>query len=111
MLSVFEGFMNRIYLVLSMFTDSLLALNQSLRFVSSVFTVEKTNFKLDPEKKILVSSAKRTKLKNLEDKWMSLIYKRNSRGPSIEPCGTPQLITSNYVQVKSYDTHCLRFCR
>ena len=43
---------------------------------------------------ILVSSANNTEKQNSETLAKSLIYNKNSMGPNIEPCGTPQLIFS-----------------
>ena len=43
---------------------------------------------------ILVSSANNTEKQNFETLAKSLIYNKNSMGPNIEPCGTPQLFFS-----------------
>uniref|UniRef100_A0A8C6TWP6 Si:dkey-194e6.1 n=1 Tax=Neogobius melanostomus TaxID=47308 RepID=A0A8C6TWP6_9GOBI len=44
---------------------------------------------------IVVSSAKRTSLSFLETKYKSLIYNKNSLGPSTDPWGTPHTRVSH----------------
>ena len=43
------------------------------------------------EKRTLELSANSINLSKLDESWMSLIYKRKSKGPRIEPCGRPHL--------------------
>ena len=44
-----------------------------------------------PWTNMLVSSANNMKVPRLEAFDMSFMYKRNSKGPNTEPCGTPNL--------------------
>ena len=44
------------------------------------------------ERNMLVSSANKIHFKTLETLDISFMYKRNKRGPSIDPRGTPHLI-------------------
>ena len=82
-------------LVLDVFKESLFALNHSEIFSSSEFTFENNVLMFLPEKKRFVSSANRMNLRIAEEKHKSFIYTRNSNGPNIDPCGTPQLIHFN----------------
>ena len=52
---------------------------------------------------ILESSANNTEKQNSETFVKSMIYSKNSIGPNIEPCGTPQLI----FHVMTCDYHML----
>ena len=74
--------------VFVMFRDNLFIQSQSYNFLSSVFIFFSKSFKLSDS---IVSSAKRKKLSFLEMLGRSLIYIRNNRGSSTEPCGTPHV--------------------
>ena len=49
----------------------------------------------------VVSSAN-NKAKNFEESCRSLIYKIKSRGPKMEPCGTPNVMFSSVQHVYVY---------
>jgi len=84
---------NNIKLVFFTFKDSLLAQNQSDSLTSSALTVRDKSIKFLLEKNKFVSSANIMNCKIDDDLTMSFIYNRNNNGPSIEPCGTPHLIS------------------
>ena len=63
----------RIKLVLLWFKESLLALNQEETELSSVLKVSNREVRFGLEWKIVVSSAKRVKLRIEEEKWRSLM--------------------------------------
>ena len=66
-------------------------------FIILLFTVFENSWESEPMMVILVSSAKRIGLDVSEmDFGRSLIYYKKSKGPSMEPCGTPSL-TAFYV--------------
>ena len=45
---------------------------------------------------MLVASAKKIIIINVDTSHMSFMYKINSTGPRIDPCGTPHLIFFSY---------------
>lgn len=75
-----------------MFRDSLFSLNQFDILVNSLLINNSSAMGSLCEKIIFVSSAKIIKWEVSEHLGRSLIYKRNKRGPRIDPCGTPQVI-------------------
>ena len=85
-----SDFLNNIYLVLLIFSVSLLALNQSDILLSSKFAVSYNVSMSEEEICNVVSSAKSRVKSKLDEFAKSLMSKRNSMGPKIEPCGTPQ---------------------
>ena len=85
-----SGFLNNIYLVLLIFSVSLLALNQSDILLSSKFAVSYNVSMSEEEICNVVSSAKSRVKSKLHEFAKSLMSKRNSIGPKIELCGTPQ---------------------
>ena len=44
--------------------------------------------------------------RNLEESGRSFMYSKNRRGPSIEPCGTPSVISSSELDPFPTDTNC-----
>ena len=57
--------------------------------------------------KILVSSAKAATFESTMEEGRSLVYKRKSSGPRMEPCGTPD-ITGSAVDVAPRISVCCR---
>ena len=63
-------------------------------------------------REIFVSSAKRQIfVPVLIPELISLINRRNSKGPSIDPCGTPELTGKGSEKIFSSRTRCSRFLR
>ena len=81
--------------VLSMLSDSLLALIQDWTFLSSLFKVLTRVWGLRCERNKFESSAKHMNESNCDEFWRSLIYKINKRGPRREPWGSPHEIDLN----------------
>ena len=48
---------------------------------------------------------------SLAELLKSFIYRRNSNGPSTDPCGTPQVIVSSSDLSLKTDTNCFLFDR
>ena len=71
--------------------ESLLALNQSVFFCSSFLIITSLLPRSLWKYSIVVSSANKTKFNIVEVFIISSTYKTNNNGPSIEPCGTPQV--------------------
>jgi hypothetical protein len=77
--------LNTIQLVFDMLSDNLFDLNQSFVLISSSFAIE-ISWSYDAlDRNALVSSANRINLNILVELGRSLMYIKNSRGPSIEP--------------------------
>ena len=66
--------------------------NHLFKLHNSEFNKHSTSRQFFPVQKIFVSSANKTNFNNLDVLQRSLIYNRNSIGPKIYPCGTPQVI-------------------
>ena len=84
---------NRIYFVLVGFTESWLALNQSVRLFRSEFTCSYNTLRFVPLRYIwLCHRRKATNIDLQYDKGLgiSLEYNMNKRGPRTDPCGTPK---------------------
>ena len=64
-----------------------------------------------PEKSTLVSSANKVNLRRFEELDMSLMYKINSRGPKMLPCGIPHVTALWFDEVLMCSTNCLRLVR
>ena len=108
--SVFKCFLpNTIKLVLLIFKDNLLAANQVWNLFNSSETVLHKSFILSAVQKILVSSANIIRSVTFEILHISLIYRINNFGPSIEPCGTPHITSCNSDFIPLKLTNCLRF--
>ena len=75
--------------VLDALIDNLLALSHFTTLFISFCTVLDKVLKHEFEEKAFVSSAYNTKERISLQFSMSLMYRRNSNGPRIEPCGTP----------------------
>ena len=92
--------------VLLTLRESLFARSQSYNNYNSLFMVFLITSGSLWEKSRLVSSAKWWTIHFLSALCMSLMYIRKSRGPRIDPCGTPQFI-SRYFDSKPLDfVHC-----
>ena len=78
--------------VLPRWSDNLLSINQSFTDFSSELKVAWISTISFPEASKTESSAYNNSL-HLTAANMSVMYKRNNRGPSIEPCGMPQVIS------------------
>jgi len=83
--------LNKIVLVLDRFNVSLFFCNQLNTLFISILVFFSKLLGLVSEISDGVSSAKILQ-KKLEDSGRSLIYNKNSTGPRVEPCGTPQVI-------------------
>ena len=83
------------------FSDSLFAENHSLTLINSSLTVLNNMFKLLCSKKKLISSVNIIGTSTFEELGRSFTYNKNSNGPSIEACGTPQLISFFSVSADS----------
>ena len=92
-LASFRCLRNNTKWVLSVFKVSLLALNQSMIFIISLFIVLTNSLGLSPDIKRFESSANKILNKTLETFARSLMYKRKRSGPKIDPCGIPQVIS------------------
>lgn len=77
-------------LVFLIFRDNSFDLNQIDNLRSSSFNTLKIASESLCEKNTLVSSANKILDSLSETLGRSLIYIKNSKGPRIEPCGTPQ---------------------
>ena len=74
------------------FSDSLFILNHSITFVISVFINLIRSSGFFPDRNIFESSAKNRENITSETFARSFIYNRNSKGPKMDPCGTPYVI-------------------
>ena len=82
--------MNSVFLLL---TVSLLADSHLWTFSISLLKLISVSWALCPLRVILVSSANNVALVNSKQFGRSLMYKRNKMEPSLEPRGTPHLIS------------------
>ena len=93
-------------LVFPTFSDSVFAENHSLTLINLSLTVLNNVFMLLCLKE-LVSSAKIIGTNTFEELGRSFTYNKNNNGPSIEPCGTPHLISFFTVSANSVSfTYC-----
>ena len=105
-LASFRCLRNNTKWVLSVFKVSLLALNQSMTFIISVFIVLTRSLGSSPDIERFESSANKILNKTLETFARSLMYKRKRSGPKIDPCGIPQVILLSSEFVPAYSTYC-----
>src|ERR1043165_1836489 len=109
--SVFFWEQNKMKLVFTRFSDNLLALNHSPTNFSSILIVF-TSTSIDLfDMNTLVSSANMIKWRSDEAFEISFTYIKNSRGPNIEPCGTPHVMSEICEICPLYGTHCLLFLK
>ena len=80
--------------VLPVFKVNLLAYNQSLTWDRSVFNLRSISAGVFPAQDRFVSSANMEACVYLRHIGRSFIYGENSKGPKLEPCGTPHLTVS-----------------
>ena len=64
-----------------------------------------------PSIKQLVSSANKIYVRRVDTLHKSLTYGKNSDGPRIEPCGTPQALGKKPVSVPLKHTYCFLFSK
>ena len=102
---------NIIYDVFVIFSDNKLALNHSEIIWSSSFICLSRTSKDLPVINRFVSSANMMVWRSGDAKLRSLMYKRNSNGPRIEPCGTPQVIRSQFDSLRPIITYCRLFVK
>ena len=88
------------------FRDNLLHCNHSWTLVNSSLITVAIFCGFFPVKNILVSSANNIDMLAPDTVDKSLTYIKKSNGPSIEPCGTPQLIFSVLDLLPLYVTYC-----
>ena len=88
-------------LVFPTFSDNLFAENHSLILINSSLTVLNNVFMLLSSKKKLVLSANIIGTSTFEELGRSFTCNKNSNGSSIEPCGTPHLISFFNVSADS----------
>ena len=97
-----------------MFIDSLLIINHSFIFMSSLFIESHNSMSLLLSVnlfRVLVSSAYMMKSNSSLACGKSFIYKIKRRGPKIEPCGTPVCIGKMLAFKSSISIYCFRLVR
>ena len=109
---------NVIYLDLLVFINSLLIVNHSFIFMSSLYFIESHNsmslllsVNLFRVLDRVVSSAYMMKSKSLLACGKSFIYKIKRRGPKIDPCGTPVCLGKMLDFKSSISVYCFRLVR
>ena len=108
---------NVIYLDLLVFIDSLLIVNHSFIFMSSLFIESHNSMSLLLSVNLfrvldrVVSSAYMMKSKSLLACGKSFIYQIKRRGPKIDPCGTPVCIGKMLDFKSSISVYCFRLVR
>ena len=95
-----------IKLVFSMLRDNLLHLNQVDTLGNSWLSVRTKVCNLSWEQTIFVSSANKIKDRKGLELIISLMYNRKSKGPKIDPCGTPQFIDKRLNDMPLKSTYC-----
>ena len=80
-------------IALAIFRDKLLIENNNCcNLYSSLHAIFSSCFISLAEQRMFVSSANKINFTSLETLHMSLMYRINILGPSIDPCGTPHVI-------------------
>ena len=100
-----------VYLVLSLFRNSLFALNHLKTLFSSKLAVWKSSFMLLCEKNRFVSSANIMGSNILDTLHKSFTYIMKRSGPKIDPWGTPQIISRLDVFIAPVCINCFLFER
>ena len=85
---------------------SLFSVSHSWTLANSSFINNSYSSKSLPGQKRLVSSANKIVDKLLVELLRSLMYIKNSNGPRIDPCGTPQVIIFSVDLMLLYLTIC-----
>ena len=98
---------NSINLVLSGCRTSLLTRKNSQIFRNSILAIAINSLIFVCVNSSVVSSAN-SKERNFEDKRRSLMYKINSEGPKIEPCGTPNVMFYSGLELLFIVKNCFR---
>ena len=80
------------YCVFVVLSVNLLACNQIFKLINSRFIKRKASETISDSTITVVSSANKIYVKDSEMLDKSLIYSINSKGPSIDPWGTPHYI-------------------
>ena len=104
-------FWNNVCLVFFTFNDNLLPMNQRLIFSSSIFTIEKKCCVIVAQKKEVCVISKHDGIIQFRNVWKIIYINQNSKGPNIEPRGTPQVMSTKAVVLQSYIMFCFRFLR
>ena len=85
---------NNIIFVFYMFKESLFISKHSFSLFSSVAVSVRSSFWLLPEARMVVSSANKINFSFVDTKHRSLIYKKKTLGPKIDPWDTPHVLFS-----------------
>ena len=104
----FDDLWKKENLVFWTFNDNLLALNQLLTLVSSLFIFSNKMLMSLCEKKRFVSSANMIGFSTFEVWCKSFTYNRNNKGPKMDPWGTPHVTVTFLVELCSKETNCCR---
>ena len=98
---------NIVKLVFETFKVSLLVINHSCSFLSSLFIIVSIKSKSSASTYMFVLSANKMMQSNrFETFRKSFIYSRNSNGPRTDPWGTPHDISSVFEFILLKDTNC-----
>ena len=91
-ISLFPLGLNSKEYALSIFKDSMLAFSHCMILPSSFFAIAVGSCRVYELKNNVVSSANRIEERIFDTDAISLMYNTNNNGPSMDPCGTPQVI-------------------
>ena len=86
-------------------------MNQRLIFSSSIFTIEKKCCVIVAQKKEVCVISKHDGIKQFRNVWKIIYINQNSKGSNIEPCATPQVMSTKAVVLQSYIMFCFRLLR
>ena len=103
-------FLKSMNLVFITWSVSLFEANQVAAFPSSSFVLLNRSLKLGPEDRKVVSSAN-SNVNRLDAAGRSFMKRRNNKGPSTEPCGTPHVIVWLLELTPLICTNCFLFVR
>ena len=84
--------------------DNLLTLNHISSNSSSLLTTHAVSIIFLVEQSMIVSSANKI-LRNVDTSHVSFMYKINTTGPRIDPCGTPYLIFFSFQLLLLWHTY------
>ena len=107
---LFERWWNNNHLVLSTFRDNWFDINHVETFLSSTFILAKSAYVFVGQKKKLLSG-NITSIKGFDALNRSFTKIRNRSGPSIDPCGTPQTISRQFLDTSWKNMYCLLLLR
>ena len=106
-LNIFCGGWKITKFFLSILSESLLQESHDCIWHKWSFTMDSSSLRFLWAINKLESSANRWNSKTFDQFIKSLMYKRNNKGPSTEPCGTPQCIKCSAECKLSIETNCL----